>query len=79
MMLFSGVININGSLFLMFSVFTVAFVGYLLGRITIKGVSLGNAGAFIIALLYGALFSDYIKSTITKNINDKTKTYLQIV
>ena len=40
----------------MFVVFGVLLVGYALGRITIKGVSLGDAGVFIIALLCGALF-----------------------
>ncbi|MBO5980906.1 MAG: permease, partial [Clostridia bacterium] len=30
-------------------------LGYLLGRITVKGISLGDAGVFIIALLCGAL------------------------
>jgi putative transport protein len=37
-------------------VFAVLFLGYALGRITIKGISLGDAGVFIIALLFGALF-----------------------
>ena len=49
----------------MFSVFSVTFVGFLLGRITIKGVSLGTAGVFIISLLYGGLFSDHISSTVS--------------
>lgn len=53
---FGGVISITGVSLLMFSVFVVTVFGYLLGRITIKGVSLGTAGVFIIALLYGALF-----------------------
>ena len=42
--------------FLMFTVFGIATVGYLLGRVTVKGVSLGTAGVFIIALLYGCFF-----------------------
>lgn len=55
MNLFGGVIPITGITFLMFCVFGILFVGYALGRITIKGVSLGDAGVFIIALLFGAL------------------------
>lgn len=56
MSLFGGVIPITGLTFLMFCLFAVLFVGYALGRITIKGVSLGDAGVFIIALVFGALF-----------------------
>ena len=43
---------------MLFCVFSILFVGYALGRITIKGVSLGDAGVFIVALLFGALFFD---------------------
>lgn len=56
MSLFGGVIPITGITFLMFCVFAILFVGYALGRITIKGVSLGDAGVFVVALLFGALF-----------------------
>ena len=56
MNLFGGVIPVTGVSFLMFCLFAILFVGYSLGRITIKGVSLGDAGVFIIALLFGALF-----------------------
>ena len=56
MSLFNGVINITGVSFLVFSILVITALGYLLGRVTIKGVSLGTAGVFIVALLYGALF-----------------------
>ena len=56
MSLFGGVIPITGITFLMFCIFAILFVGYALGRITIKGVSLGDAGVFVVALLFGALF-----------------------
>ncbi len=52
----NGVISINNIYTLLFVVFSVLLLGYLLGRITIKGISLGDAGVFIIALLFGALF-----------------------
>ena len=56
--LFDGklTLSINGVAFLIFSVLAVAAFGYLLGKITIKGVSLGTAGVFLIALLFGCLF-----------------------
>lgn len=57
MNLFGGVISVTGISFLMFSVFIIAALGYMLGRVTIKGISLGTAGVFVIALLYGAFFA----------------------
>ena len=56
MSIFGGIISISNIYTLLFVVFGVLLVGYALGRITIKGVSLGDAGVFIIALLAGALF-----------------------
>lgn len=56
MSLFNGVVSISNIYTLLFVVFGVLLVGYALGRITIKGISLGDAGVFIIALLFGALF-----------------------
>lgn len=56
MTLFGGVISITGISFLMFCLLIVAALGYALGRITIKGVNLGTAGVFIVALLFGCFF-----------------------
>jgi len=49
-------LSINGVTFLIFSVLLIAGLGYLLGRITIKGVNLGTAGVFLVALLFGCFF-----------------------
>ena len=38
---------------LLFGLFVVTALGYMLGRITIKGVSLGTAGVFIVAIIFG--------------------------
>ena len=56
MSLFNGAITISNVSTLLFVVFAVLFAGYALGRITIKGISLGDAGVFIVALVFGALF-----------------------
>ena len=72
MKIFGGVILIQGVPFLMFSVFACIFLGLLLGRITIKGVSLGSSGVFIIALIYGALFSNHISSTVSQKVDGKS-------
>lgn len=51
-------LSINGVSFLIFSVLAIAAIGYLLGKVTIKGVNLGTAGVFLIALVFGCLFFD---------------------
>lgn len=56
MSLLGGFISISNISTLLFVVFAVLTLGYLLGRITIKGISLGDAGVFIVALIFGALF-----------------------
>lgn len=68
--------SLNAVGFIAVSVFAIAALGYLLGRINIKGVSLGTAGVFIIALLYGAIFSNDINSLIvaSKTINNAKET-----
>lgn len=70
MSLFGGVVSVQGITFLMFCVFAIATVGYMLGRITIKGVSLGTAGVFIVALLFGCLFYDPLDAQLP-NYTDK--------
>lgn len=55
MELFGGVITLSNISTLLFVVFAVLLFGYALGRITIKGISLGDAGVFVVALLAGAL------------------------
>ena len=56
MTLFGGVISVSNLSTLLVVVFGVLMLGYALGRITVKGISLGDAGVFIVALLFGALF-----------------------
>ena len=55
MELLGGVLTLKNLPTLLLVVFGVLMMGYLLGRITIKGISLGDAGVFIIALICGAL------------------------
>ena len=64
MSIFGGVVSISSITFLMFAIMIIATLGYLLGRITIKGVSLGTAGVFIVALVFGALFSGAISKAL---------------
>ncbi len=40
---------------LLIGLFLICALGYLLGRVTIKGVSLGTAGVFLVAILFGFL------------------------
>ncbi len=55
MELFGGILAVKSVVFLTFSVFAIAAIGYALGKVTVKGINLGTAGVFIIALLYGCL------------------------
>ncbi|MBE5733788.1 MAG: permease [Clostridiales bacterium] len=50
-----GISNVIGISTLLAGIFIVSAVGYMLGRITIKGVSLGTAGVFLVAILFGFL------------------------
>ncbi len=85
MNLFNGIISITGLTFLMFTVFLVAGLGYLLGRVTVKGISLGTAGVFIVALLLGALMftnnpeTGTLDTTILGTTTSFSKNYLKII
>ncbi len=63
MELFGGVYSITGVIFFLATLFVIAFVGYLIGGIKIKGVSLGTSGVFLISLIFGMfLYDDVVKS-----------------
>jgi putative transport protein len=64
MSLLGGSISITGVSFMLFCVFAIAVIGYGLGRITIKGVNLGTAGVFIVALLFGCFFFEPLKAQL---------------
>ncbi len=64
MSLLGGTISITSVAFLMFCIFAIAAIGYGLGRITIKGVNLGTAGVFIVALLFGCFFFEPLKTQL---------------
>ena len=70
MKLFGGVIPITGITFFMFSIFAIIAVGFALGRITIKGISLGDAGVFIVALLFGCLFFKQLDAQLVIKLAD---------
>lgn len=64
MSLLGGAITVKGVTFLLFCVLAIAVLGYVLGRITIKGVNLGTAGVFIVALLFGCFFFGPLKEQL---------------
>ena len=76
MNLFGGVIPITGITFLMFSIFAIIAVGFALGRITIKGISLGDAGVFLVALLFGCLFYGVLDSQLTVKLGLVSVSYI---
>ena len=77
MNLFGGVISVTGISYLLMCIFAILFVGYALGRITVKGVSLGDAGVFIIALLFGALCYEQLDAQVIITSGDTTVHYLE--
>ena len=48
---------VSSALSVIFTVFAISALGYLVGRIKIKGVSLGTAGVLLIALIFGVCVS----------------------
>lgn len=79
--LFDGKFNlsISGVSFLVFSVLAIIAVGYLLGKITIKGVNLGTAGVFLVALLYGCFFYNFLNGQLSVTLVSYTTNALKIV
>lgn len=75
MTLFGGVISVSGITFFLLFVFAIAFLGFALGRIKIKGVSLGDAGVFIVALVFGCFFYQ----SLDKSLSGFALTALKIV
>lgn len=72
-------LSVSGVSFLVFAVLLIAAIGYVLGRITIKGISLGTAGVFVIALLFGALCYNSLSGQMTTQDVDFTSNALKIV
>lgn len=79
MKLFGGVIPITGITFFMFCLFAIIAVGFALGRISIKGVSLGDAGVFIVALAFGCIFYNALSAQLTIGSVNYTGNALKIV
>ena len=79
--LFDGKFNlsVNGVAFLIFSVLAIAAVGYMLGRVTVKGVNLGTAGVFLVALVYGCFFYKFLGTQLTQTGINYTTNALKVV
>ncbi|MBR5517521.1 MAG: permease [Clostridia bacterium] len=77
MKLFGGVIPVTGTTFLMFCLFAVLFVGYALGRIKVKGISLGDAAVFVVALVFGAFLFDPLAKQLVLNGNAETVNFTE--
>ena len=79
MELFGGVVPITGITFLVFSILAIIAAGFALGRITIKGVSLGDAGVFLVALVFGCIFYSDLAAQLTVDGVSYTREALKIV
>ena len=69
----------SGVSFMMLCLFAVLAVGYLLGRITIKGISLGSAGVFIMALVFGCFFYNNLSDALMIGNTTFVKDGLKII
>ena len=74
-----GLLSIKSITYLTFTVFLIAAAGYLLGRVTIKGINLGTAGVFIAALLYGCFFYSSLETNLVVGDVSFAKEALKIV
>ncbi len=79
MKLFGGLISISGVSFFIFCVFSIMVLGYLLGRISIKNVSLGTAGVFVVALVFGALFYPQLSAQLKMGETSYVSNALKII
>ncbi|MBR2282845.1 MAG: permease [Ruminococcus sp.] len=72
-------VAITSITFFMFAAFIITALGYLLGRVTVRGVSLGTAGVFIVALLYGGLtvFGSSLYGNLADNLVIGDTTYVK--
>lgn len=55
----------SGVAFLMLCIFAIIAVGYLIGAVSVKGISLGTAGVFVAALLFGCFCFPTLKGALT--------------
>lgn len=79
MELFGGILAVKSVVFLTFSVFAIAAIGYAIGRITIKGINLGTAGVFIVALVYGCFLYNRLSGNLVAGETDFASDALKIV
>ncbi len=78
MELFVGILAVKSVVFLTFSVFAIAAIGYAIGRITIKGINLGTAGVFIVALVYGCFLYSRLSGNLVAGETDFASDALRI-
>lgn len=76
---FDGIFSVKAVTFLLLSVLGITAVGYMLGRVTIKGISLGTAGVFLIALLYGGFLYEPLQNELFATFKDANGTALGTV
>lgn len=79
MELFGGILAVKSVVFLTFSVFAIAAVGYAVGKITVKGINLGTAGVFIVALVYGCFLYNNLAAHLTVGDSSFSVEALKIV
>lgn len=75
----AGILSITGIPWMMLCLFFVAFAGYALGRVKIRGVSLGTAAVFVAALLFGCFAYEPLAARLTIGETNYTTNALKII
>lgn len=76
---FGGYVSVTGITFFVMSIFAIIVGGYLIGKIEIKGVSLGTAGVFITSILYGILNAPTLSDNLIISGVDISPNALKII
>lgn len=51
-----NILHVGSSIYPIIGAFLIAALGYILGAVKIKGISLGTAGVFLVAIAFGCIF-----------------------
>ena len=62
------IFSMSAIVMVLFFVFAIIVVGYLLGKINIKGGSLGTAAIFLVALVVGTVISAVLLGLLKKKV-----------
>ena len=75
MELLNGAFSVTGVLFFVFCLLLVVTGGLILGRVNIKGVAFGDAGVFLMALLFGCFLYGPLEAQLSLTAGEQAASY----